>query len=209
MEFIAARALPRRYKEGELIFSEGDPCEGLYVIESGAIKIFKTSVSGREQVLTVEGPGNSVAELPVFDGGDYPASATAASDTNLLLVRKEDFYALCFEHPEVALKVLKVVGSRLRRLVSIIEELSFATVRRRLAGLLLREAKRTGKQTARGIEFTLNASHQELASHIGTVRELVSRNMGRLQAEGLIKMEGKTVIVPNVDTLETEVEAGE
>jgi CRP/FNR family transcriptional regulator len=109
----------------------------------------------------------------------------------------------------VALKVLKVVGARLRWLVGIIEELSFTTVRHRLAALLLRLAKRKGKQTARGIEFTITASNQELAAHIGTVRELVSRNLSRFQAEGIVKLDGKTVVVPDLAALEAEVESSE
>jgi CRP/FNR family transcriptional regulator len=209
LSFLAERAVPHHPKDGEVIFTEGEPCEGLYVIEAGAVKILKTSVSGREQVLTIEGPGQSIAELPVFDGGNYPASAVAVSDTSLLFVGKRDFQALCLQHPDVALKVLKVVGSRLRRLVGIIEELSFTTVRHRLAALLFRLAKRKGKQTSRGIEVTLTGSNQELASHIGTVRELVSRNLSRLQAEGIINVRGKTVIVLDMKALEAEVGSGE
>lgn len=205
IDFLAARALPREYRADDLIFSEGDRCDGLYVIESGAAKVFKLSPSGREQVLTIEGEGNTLAELPVFDGGDYPASASAVGATAVLFISKRDFQALCLQHPEVALKVLKVVGTRLRRLVDIVEELSFSTVRHRLAALLLREAKSSGKRTARGVEFTLGISNQELAFHIGTVRELVSRNLSRLQAEGIIKMDGRTTIVPEMAALEAEV----
>jgi CRP/FNR family transcriptional regulator len=209
LSFLAERAVPHHLEGGEWIFSEGEPCEGLYVIESGAVRIFKTSASGREQVLTIERAGQSVAELPVFDGGDYPASAVAVTDTTVLFVGKKDFQALCLQHPEVALKVLKVVGARLRWLVAIIEELSFTTVRHRLAALLLRLAKRARKQTVRGIEFTITASNQELAAQIGTVRELVSRNLSRFQAEGIIKLEGKTVIVPDLGALQAEVERDE
>jgi CRP/FNR family transcriptional regulator len=209
LNFLADRAVFHQLEAGALIFAEGEPCAGLYVVESGAIKIFKTSAGGREQVLTVEGPGGSVAELPVFDGGDYPASASALSDATVLFVSKKDFQALCLEHPEVALKVLKVVGSRLRKLVGVIEELSFTTVRHRLALLLFRLAKRRGKKTSRGVEFTLQSSNQELAAHIGTVRELVSRNLSRLQAEGIVKLDGKTVIVPDLEVLRGEVERQE
>jgi CRP/FNR family transcriptional regulator len=132
----------------------------------------------------------------------------AAKATRVLFVSKQDFYSLCLVHPKVALKVLKVVGSRLRKLVSIIEELSFTTVRSRLISFLLRLA-REGVRTARGIEAALPPSNQELASHIGTVRELVSRNLSRLQAEGLILIEGKTVIIPEPATLQAELELAE
>ena len=84
----------------------------------------------------LEGPGGSVAELPVFDGGKYPASCAAVDDAVLLFISKQDFHSLCLVHPQVALKVLKVVGRRLRALVNIIEELSFTTVRSRLISLL-------------------------------------------------------------------------
>jgi len=204
LEFLVERALPQRFTSGTLIFSEGDPCRGLYVVVTGAVKIFKTSAGGREQVLTVEVPGQSVAELPVFDGGAYPASAMAMGETTLLFVGKQDFRALCLEHPEVALKVLKVVGARLRKLVGIIEELSFTTVRHRLAAYLVSQAKGRGEKKPGGIEFTLRGSNQELAAHIGTVRELVSRNLSRFQADGLIKLDDKTVIVADLKALEAE-----
>jgi CRP/FNR family transcriptional regulator len=209
LSFLAERVVPHDFTAGQVVFSEGEPCKGLFVVESGAVKIFKTSASGREQVLAVEGAGGSVAELPVFDGGAYPASAIAQSEARLLFVSKRDFQALCVEHPAVALKVLRVLGARLRQLVGIIEELSFTTVRHRLAVLLLRLARRRGKPTARGVEFTLPGSNQDLASHIGTVRELVSRNLSRLQAEGLIKMEGKTLVIPDVEALRAEIDRSE
>jgi len=209
LKFLAERAVPRQFDAGKVVFSEGEPCEGLFIIESGAIKVFKVSADGREQVLTIEGPGGTVAELPVFDGGDYPASAAALSKSSLLLVSTRDFQALCLEHPKVALKMLKVMATRLRKLVGIIEELSFTTVRHRLAVLLLRLAERKGKPTARGVELTLRASNQELAAHVGTVRELVSRNLSRLQAAGIIKLDGKKVVIPDLEALRAEVETTE
>jgi len=208
LQFLAERAVSRDYQAGDIVFSEGEPCAGLFVVEAGALRIYKSSPSGREQVLSIEGPGSSVAELPVFDGGNYPASTSAAKPTRVLFVSKQDFYSLCLVHPKVALKVLKVVGARLRRLVGIIEELSFTTVRSRLVSFLVRIA-REGKKTPRGTEASLPASNQELASHIGTVRELVSRNLSRLQAEGLIMVDGKTVIVPDLSKLQAELEGAE
>src|SRR5215813_14946043 len=168
LAFLIQRAIPRHYSAGEIVFSEGEPCSGLYVVESGHVRIFKSSSGGREHVLSVDGPGHSVAELPVFDGGNYPASVAAVDDATLLFISKQDFQALCLSHPQVALKVLRVVGARLRRLVGIIEELSFTTVRHRLAALLLRLARSGGKRVADGVELTLPASNQELASQIGT-----------------------------------------
>ena len=205
MEFIARRVTTRKYTPGQIVFSEGDLCTGLFVVASGQIRIFKTSANGREQVLSIDGPGSSVAELPVFDGGAYPASAAAVDESEIVFVSRQDFRSFCLEHPEVALKVLQVVGGRLRRLVGIIEELSFTTVRQRLISWLLRQASAEGRPTPRGVTFPLNASHQELAAQIGTVRELVSRNLARLLAQGLIEMGGHSITIVNREALEAEL----
>jgi CRP/FNR family transcriptional regulator len=197
---LATRTLIRSYAPGELLFSEGPSCEGLYIVSKGRVRIFKTSPAGRERVLAIEGPGSSIAELPVFDGGPYPASVTAVEPSELLFIARKDFRALCTEYPEIALKVLEVAGARLRRLVGIIEELSFTTVRHRLISWILREAKAES-----GSSFTLQASHQELAAQIGTVRELVSRNLARLQAQEFIGINGHQVTILNLEGLEAEL----
>lgn len=209
LAYLAQRAVPRRFSAGETVFAEGEACTGLYVVESGHVRIFKSSAGGREHVLSIEGPGSSVAELPVFDGGNYPASVTALDEATLLFVSKEDFQSLCLTHPQVSLKVLRVVGARLRRLVGIIEELSFTTVRHRLAALLVRLAKGSGQRAMGGVEIILPGSNQELASQIGTVRELVSRNLSRFQAEGLLKIDGRTVTITDLKGLEAELQAEE
>jgi CRP/FNR family cyclic AMP-dependent transcriptional regulator len=206
LAFLTERTVPRHYSAGEMVFGEGEPCSGLYVVESGNVRIYKSSPNGREQVLSIDGPGGSIAELPVFDGGNYPASATAIDNVTLLFVSKQDFQALCLAHPQVPLKVLRVVGARLRRLVGIIEELSFTTVRHRLASYLFRLAQKSGKRAAAGVEVTLPITNQELAAQIGTVRELVSRNLSRFQAEGMLKIEGREVAICNLKALEEEIQ---
>ncbi len=209
LTFLAQRAVARKFSAGEIVFSEGESCLGMYVVESGHIRIFKTSAGGREQVLSIDGPGGSVAELPVFDGGNYPASVAAMEDCTLLFISKQDFQALCLAHPQVALKVLRVVGARLRKLVGIIEELSFTTVRHRLAAFLVRLARREGERSGKGVIVTLPMSNQELASQIGTVRELVSRNLSRFQSEKLIQMDGRRVSIPDLPRLEAELAGDE
>jgi len=208
LQMLAARTVRKLFSTGELIFSEGEPCSGLYIIARGKVRIFKTSMSGREQVLAVNGPGESIAEVPVFDGGPFPASAIAVEDVELAYISRRDFNAYCLEHPEVALKVLSVVGARLRRLVSIIEELSFTTIRQRLIAALVKLAQSEGKTTARGIEFQLPATHQELANQLGTVRELISRNLMRLQAEGLLDVDARQIVVKDMKGLSALLEAG-
>jgi CRP/FNR family transcriptional regulator len=124
----------------------------------------------------------------------------------LLFLSKQDFRAICVQYPEVALKVLRVVGARLRKLVGIIEELSFTTVRHRLVALLLRLAKTQGERQGNAVVITLPAHNQELAAQIGTVRELVSRNMSRLQQEGLIEIDGRSVALRDIAGLKRTLE---
>jgi len=112
IERLAQHAVPHAAKPDELLFVEGDGCQGLYVVFSGAVKIFKQSTQGREQVLTVERAGAVVAELPVFDGGPYPASCKAVEPSILLFISKQDFRQSCQNDPEMALKVLASVGGR-------------------------------------------------------------------------------------------------
>ena len=207
LQNLAARTVRKLFSSGELIFSEGEPCNGLHIIARGKVRIFKTSVNGREQVLALNGPGESVAELPVFDGGPFPASAMAIEDTEMAFISRRDFHAYCMEHPEVSLKVLSVVGGRLRRLVGIIEELSFTTIRQRLISVLVKLAQSEGKKSPRGIEFLLPATHQELANQLGTVRELISRNLMRLQAEGLIDVEARHIVVKDLKGLTAQLES--
>jgi CRP/FNR family transcriptional regulator len=207
LQLLAVRTVRKLFSAGELLFSEGEPCNGLHIIVRGKVRIFKTSMSGREQVLAMNGPGESVAELPVFDGGPYPASAVAIEDTEIAFISRRDFNAYCLEHPEVALKVLSVVGTRLRRLVGIIEELSFTTIRQRLISALLKLAQKEGKKTERGIEFQLPATHQELANQLGTVRELISRNLMRLQAEGLLDVDAREIVVKDMKGLSALLDA--
>jgi len=201
---LSAAVRRRTYAPNQLLFSEGEPCEGLFVVASGRVRVFKLSPMGREHVLTVEGPGSSIAELPVFDGGGYPASAAAAEESEVLFLSRQQFRSFCIEHPEVLLKVLQVVGGRLRRLVGIIEELSFTTVRQRLIAYLVKKAKMEGQPGQRGTAFMMDGNHQQIAAEIGTVRELVSRNLARLQALGLIEINGREVTVTDLEGLMAE-----
>ena len=207
LQMLASRTVRKLFSSGELLFSEGEPCSGLHIIARGKVRIFKTSASGREQVLAVNVPGESVAELPVFDGGPYPASAVAIEDTEIAFISRRDFNAFCIEHPAVPLKMLSVVGARLRQLVGIIEELSFTTVRQRLIAVLVKLAQTRGTMMERGIEFQLPSTHQELANQLGTVRELISRNLMRLQAEGLIEVDGRHIVVKDIKGLSALLES--
>jgi CRP/FNR family transcriptional regulator len=207
LELLAARTIRKILGTGEVLFHEGDPCKGFHIISRGQVRIFKISASGREQVLAVNVAGESVAEIPVFDNGPYPASGMAIEETEIAFISRKDFHEYCLAHPEVALKVLAFVGARLRRLVGIIEELSFTTTRQRLVSVLLRLAQSDGRKSEKGIEVLLPGSNQELANQLGTVREVISRNLMRLQAEGLLEVDARQIVIKDVKGLAALLDA--
>lgn len=199
---LAQRAVEKKFAADEVLFWEGDPCLGIFLIIQGSVKIFRTSPSGREVMLSIETAPATVAELPLFDGGTYPASVRVVEPVAALFINKNDFQQFCRQNPEVALKVLAVVGRRLRHLVGLVESMTFGSVTQRLARMLLDAAKAAGSDT-----FDLPATHQELASRLGTVREVVSRNLGRFRAQGLISMRDRSVQIVNRPGLQLESEA--
>lgn len=201
---VAERVTSHSYVAGAIIFSEGEICRELLIVREGSVKILKTAPSGRQQLIGIERAGNSLSEVPVFDGGPYPATAEAIGPTVLLRLPAEHFRRICLQRAEVALKVIAVLGHRLRRMGTLIEELSFGTVRGRLIAHLIRLAEAVGHPTPHGIEFPLTENNEELATRLGTVRELVSRNLGRLHGEGWIEMRRRSVTVVNLAALKEE-----
>jgi CRP/FNR family transcriptional regulator len=202
---IAERATRKQYERYATVFSEGDACGELLIVEEGSVKLLKRAANGREQLLGIERTGNTLAEVPVFDGGRYTVTALVIEPTLLLRLDAEHFRSVCLQQPEVALKVVKVLGHRLRRLETLVEELSFSTVRGRLIAYLLRLAEERGKRDGSSVDFVLNENNEELAARVGTVRELISRNLGRLHGDGLIEMRRRFVRIPNVQRLEDEI----
>ena len=202
IQALAQRCVERRFAAGEMLFWEGEPCTGIFLLTQGSAKIFKTSAAGREMMLSLEAAPCSVAELPLFDGGPYPASVRAVGPVEALFHNKSDFHQVCLQFPDVALKLLAVVGGRLRHLVGVVESMTFGSVTQRVARLLLDISKQAGAD-----EFDLTLTHQELASRLGTVREVVSRNLARFRADGLVQMQGHQLRILDRVRLEGEAEA--
>ena len=198
---LAERAVERRFQKDEVLFVAGEEARGLYVIASGAVRAFRESLDGREQVIHVERAGATVAEVPVFDNGPYPSTVAAEEETTVLFIDKRDVQHLCLEHPEITLAALKVLAGRLRRCAELVEALSLREVGQRLARFLLAEARRKGERTGQGIIINLTMTNQQIAARIGSVREVVSRAFTRLQHEGLIAVEGRRLIIPDEEVL--------
>ena len=198
---ISERAIPRHFRKDELLFVAGEKALGLYVIVEGSVRAFRESLDGREQVIHVEGAGATVAELPVFDDGNYPSTVAAEEDTTTLFLDKRDMRELCLQHPEIPLAALRVLAARLRRCAELVEMLSLKEVGQRVARFLLSEAQRNGQQTSDGITITLTQTNQQIAARVGSVREVISRALSRLQQDGLIIIEDRKLTIPDLTAL--------
>jgi len=207
---LAARCVTRSYGAGHLLFATGDPCRGLYVVESGRVRIFRTSPEGREQVLHTEGPGRPVAELPLVDGGAYPASAITEVESRLVFLPRAEFEALYRANPDVAEAVIRELGKRLRHLVHVTETLAFRDVAARVASYLAEYAEHHGVVTASGTEIVLARTRAEMSQELGTARESVSRAFKQLAAKGVIEpLARNRVRIPDVARLRTLGRPGE
>lgn len=199
---LADRCVSRSFSAGRVLFASGDACRGLYIIETGRVRVYRTSPDGKEQVLHVEGPGRAVAELPLFDGGPYPASAVTIEPSRLIFLARDDFEAMYRMHPDIAHAIIHALGKRLRHLVHVTETLAFHDVAARLAMLLVGYAERGGIQTPAGVELRLDRTQEELSLEIGTARESVSRAMRQLKRSGLIEaISGDLIRIPDIEKL--------
>jgi CRP-like cAMP-binding protein len=200
-EALADRAVEHKLDRGETLFLAGEPAAGLYVVVEGAIRAYRVSADGREQVIHVERAGATLAEIPVFDGGPYPSSTVADEDSVLLFIRREDVLRLCLERPPISLAALRLLAARMRSCAALVERLSLRDVDRRVAQLLLEEASDYGRRSGDVLEFQLALTHQQIAARVGSVREVVSRAITRLQQGGLIRVDGRKVIVSSEEAL--------
>lgn len=207
---LAARSVVRTHPAGHVLFTTGEECRGVYVVATGRVKIYRTSPAGREQVLQSEGPGRPVAELPLFDGGPYPASAITEEESRLIFVPRAEFEALYGENPDVARAVIHELGKRLRHLVHVTETLAFRDVAARLANYLAEYAEQHGRETPDGVEFVLPRTQEELSFELGTARESVSRAFKQLSQKGVIKLlTRKRIRIPDLAHLRTLGRPGE
>lgn len=198
---LAHHAIVRRLARGDILFVAEEEAEGMFVIVSGSVRAFRVSSEGREQVIHVEHAGATLAEVPVFDGGAYPATASAEEESVVLFIDKRDFREFLLTHPAVALTALKLLAGRLRSHAELVESLSLREVGQRLAQLFISEARERGSMADGRIEVILPLSHQQLAARVGSVREVVTRALTRLQKDGLVFIHGHRVVIPDHDRL--------
>jgi len=198
LEEISNIAVMKTFKKGESIFFEGDPGEGFYMVASGKVKIFKTSISGKEQILHIFGKGEPFGEVPVFHDQPFPANATALEKSILIFFPRKRFVELVYSMPSLVMNMLAVLSMRLRRFATQIENLSLKEVPARLAGYLIYLSEEQKSPD----HVVLDISKGQLASLLGTIPETLSRIFAKMSDEGLIKVNGKEIDLLDREGLE-------
>jgi CRP/FNR family transcriptional regulator len=188
IEAIGEYAFERKAGKGEMITQEGDPGETLYLVFSGAVKSFKTSEEGKEQIIQIVLPGDSFNDVAVFDEGPNTASAEAMSLVTLYCIARRDLEKILRDYPGVVPNAATVLTRRIRQLLELVEDLSFRQVIGRLARLLLDYA---GDGTGPRPRLT----QQEMAAAVGTAREVVGRSLKTLHEDGAIRMERNRIVI--------------
>ncbi|WP_019550635.1 Crp/Fnr family transcriptional regulator [Thermus scotoductus] len=196
LKALEGEARARRLKRGEVLFLEGEPVRSLFVVEKGLIKVYKLDPEGRKQVvLHLEGPGRVLAEVALFlERPTYPASAEALEESQVLAIPKERFFQLAEARPPLARALIRYLARRQGQLLHLLDRLVFHEVRERLAEYLLETLATEG-------QGFLLPTNSELAALLGTVPEAVSRNLGELYRQGLIRLQGRRVYVDRLEDL--------
>lgn len=200
IEMIAGMVRPKNLSKGDYLFRMGDPSEGFYIVQKGAINVHRVSGTGKEQVIHVFRPVESFAEGALATPGGYPADARAVIPTAVLLVPKNDFVDLLRKRPELAMRMLGSMSQHLRVVVSLVDDLTLKDVEARLANWLLRRCKSPFGDAAQTVQ--LDGTKRVLAAEIGTTSETLSRTLAKFRKQKLLRVSGNTITVTQPGALD-------
>ena len=194
MKDVAAHTQLHEYQRGDILMWEGDPCNGLHIMEQGSAKIYRLSPQGRQYIVRILQEGDTFAEVPAFDGGVNPVNVEALEICRVWVIESEKLRALVLAHPSFAQKVLVNFGEMLRGMVRMVSEMAFYQVTHRLARLI-REMDSDGQ---RGPHWT----QEQMAARLGTVREVVARSLKELERSGAIQIEDRRIRIADRNVLQ-------
>jgi len=187
--------------KGSILFKEGDDGEHLYVIIEGKLKLGTSSGDGRENLLSILGPGEMFGELSLFDPGPRTSTATSVTDAKVLSLSHGKVIPWLKQNPDVALQLLARLAQRLRRTNEAVGDLVFSDVPGRVAKALIDLGERFGKTTAEGLLVNHDLTQEELAQLVGASRETVNKALADFAGRGWLKLDGRSVLITDVDRL--------
>ncbi|PZR51659.1 Crp/Fnr family transcriptional regulator [Xylanimonas oleitrophica] len=194
--------IPVELSRGDVLFREGEPGDRLYVIAQGKIKLGRRSSDGRENLLSILGPGEMFGELSLFDPGPRTATASSVSDSLVYELRHQALVAWVNAHPKVATQLLGALARRLRRTNETLADLVFSDVPGRVAKALLDLSTRFGEPSDEGVRVAHDLTQEELAQLVGASRETVNKALADFAGRGWVRREGRAVVLLDMDRLE-------
>jgi CRP/FNR family transcriptional regulator len=190
---IASITATKSLTKGAYLFWEGAPVRGFYVVQKGAIKLYRLNMKGQEQVFHVFRPVESFAEETLLSDAGYPADASATEDSRILLIPKAEFLALLRTHRDLAFRLLKSVSQQVRSLMGLVDDLTLKDVNTRLANWLIQHCPNPESHQPQRVE--LEMTKRLLASELGVTSETLSRTLARFRNHQLVRVEGRVVIL--------------
>ncbi|HEX9758830.1 MAG TPA: Crp/Fnr family transcriptional regulator [Nitrospiria bacterium] len=188
-------------KKNEPIFLPGDPSREVYLLKTGRVKISRITENGKELTMALLKPGNIFGELEALDGTPRDTLAEALDDTVLCLIPRDPFLVMLKSKPDLSFRLTKIIGFRLRRIESRIEELVYKDVPTRVAHVLIEMARDFGTQDDKGTRIGIRLTHQEIANLIGSTRETVTATLGDLRRQGFLEFDNRSILITNLDRL--------
>lgn len=189
------------YKKNEYVFHEGEEFKGIYIVLKGLVKIFKISPQGKEYILHLLTKPHIFGDVPLFTGGDCPASVQVLEDSTLLFVPKNEFMQLLKDNPALSFKIMTGFAKRLKTITVKAEDLTLKEVINRFADYVVKEIIRTGKTNLPEPFYKIPLSNPTLAAYLGTIPETISRATKKLKDNNIIRMHGRTVFVKDFEKL--------
>ncbi len=180
---------------GQVLFTEGEPGDSLYIVLSGKVKLGRRASDGRENLVAVMGPSDQFGELSLFDPGPRTATAVVVTDGRIARLPKQALQKWVQERPQIAMQLLRVVARRLRRTNTMLADLIFVDVPGRVAKQLLQLAQRFGSVDGGQLRVTHDLTQEELAQLVGASRETVNKALADFAARGWLRLEGKSVVI--------------
>jgi CRP/FNR family cyclic AMP-dependent transcriptional regulator len=190
-----------RLFKGDVLFSEGEPGDRLYVITTGKIKIGQVSGDGRESLLAILGPGEMFGELSLFDPGPRTSGATAVTDASVIGLGHDQLRPWLTGRPEVAEALLQALAQRLRRTNFALSDLVFSDVPGRVARALIDLGEKFGEPAPEGLNVTHDLTQEELAQLVGASRETVNKALADFVSRGWLRLESRSVLIIDSERL--------
>jgi cAMP-binding proteins - catabolite gene activator and regulatory subunit of cAMP-dependent protein kinases len=207
LERVQEIVIDRQVSKRTAIFIEGSEKESIYFIYTGLVKTFKTDENGHEQIVSFLKTGDMFPHTGFFNQQPYPATAEAITECKLIAIPVRQFERLMMDNPGIAIKLMRVMGDKIRELQEKLQVMSGQNVKNKVLAFLLQLADQHGEVQAHTVTINLPMTHQEFANAIGTTRETINRMLNQLKDEGLLEVDRNRIVIVDLEGLKQQRES--